>query len=123
LGGFVVLVEYAGSAVAWKPWVEACEGVGYSLVDIGGPGWVGPFECSEAFAEAGCVLMGNREDADAALGAARMADEVMMTASIGIGYGGVYDLDEGLHTMISRKVRASRDSRIPKSRYENLCSD
>jgi hypothetical protein len=39
-----------------------------------------------------------------------MADEVMTAATIGIGYGGVYDLDEGLHTMIAWKCRASRDA-------------
>ena len=40
--------------------------------------------------------MGYREDADAALRAAGFADEVMAAALVGVGYGGVYDLDQGL---------------------------
>ena len=60
-----------------------------------GLGWVGLVEGGEAFAEAGCVLVGDGEDADAALGAAGAADEVVATAAVGVGYGGVYDLDEG----------------------------
>jgi hypothetical protein len=34
------------------------------------------------------------EDADAALRAAGVADEVMASALVGVGYGCVYDLDE-----------------------------
>jgi hypothetical protein len=55
------------------------------------------FECGETFAEAGCVLLGYREDADAALGAAGFADEVVAAALVGVGDCGVYDLDEGRH--------------------------
>ena len=43
--------------------------------------------------------MGDGEDSDAAVGAAGMADEVRAATVVGIGYGGVYDLDEGVgHT-------------------------
>ena len=63
----------------------------------GGFFWVGLFEGGEAFAEAGCVLVGDGEDSDAALGAAGMADEVRAAAVVGVGYCGVYDLDEGDH--------------------------
>jgi hypothetical protein len=52
------------------------------------------FEGDEAFAETSCVLVGYGEDADAALGAAGVADEVVGAAVVGGGYGGVYDLDE-----------------------------
>ena len=38
--------------------------------------------------------MGDGEDSDAALGTAGVADEVMAAAVVGVGYGGVYDLDE-----------------------------
>jgi hypothetical protein len=39
-------------------------------------------------------MLGDGEDSDAALGAAGMADEVLAAALAGVGYGGVYDLDE-----------------------------
>ena len=73
-GGFVVFVEDAGCEVAGEPWVEAGEGVGYSCVDACGSLWVGCFEDGEAFVEAGSVFVGDGEDADAALGAAWVAD-------------------------------------------------
>jgi hypothetical protein len=38
--------------------------------------------------------VGNGEDADTALGAAGFTDEVVDTASVGVGNGDVYDLDE-----------------------------
>jgi hypothetical protein len=60
-------------------------------------GWVCLFEGGEAFAEAGCVLVGDREDADAALGAAGFADEVVSATLVCVGNCGVYDLDEGCH--------------------------
>ena len=55
--------------------------------------WVCCFEDGEAFAEAGCVFVGDREDADATLRAAWVADEMMATAVVGVRYCGVYDLD------------------------------
>jgi hypothetical protein len=73
-GGFVVFVEDAGDEVAWEPRVETGEGVGYSCVDAGGFFRVGLFERGEAFAETGCVFVGDGEDSDAALGAAGVAD-------------------------------------------------
>jgi hypothetical protein len=51
-------------------------------------------EGSEAFAEAGCVLLGYGKDADAALGAAGFADEVVAAALVGVGDCCVYDLDK-----------------------------
>jgi hypothetical protein len=48
----------------------------------------------EAGAEAGCVLVRDGEDSDAALGAARAADEVLAAAGGGVGKGRVDDLDE-----------------------------
>jgi hypothetical protein len=96
-GGFVVLTEDAGGEVAGEPGVEAGEGVGYSCVDACGFFWVWFFEEWEAFAEAGGVLVGYGEDAYAALRAAGVADEVCAAAAVGIGYGGVYDLNEVGH--------------------------
>jgi hypothetical protein len=58
--------------------------------------WVGLPKGFESFAEASCVFVRDGEDADAALRAAWVADEVMAAAAVGVGYGGVYDLDEGL---------------------------
>jgi hypothetical protein len=55
------------------------------------------FEGGEAFAETGRVVVGYGEDADAALGAAGFADEVVAATLVGVGYCGVYDLDEGRH--------------------------
>jgi len=51
------------------------------------------FKGGEGFAEAEGVLLGDGEDADAALGAAGVADEVMASALVGVGHCGVYDLD------------------------------
>jgi hypothetical protein len=96
-GGFVVFVEDAGGSVSGEPGVEAGEGVGYAGADALSFGWVGLFECGEAFAEAGCVLVGDGEDANAALRAAGFADEMCAAAAVGVGYGTVYDLDEGRH--------------------------
>jgi hypothetical protein len=55
--------------------------------------WVGLLEGGEAFAQACAILVGDGEDAYAALRAAGMADEMMAAASVGVGYGCVYDLD------------------------------
>ena len=116
MGSFVVLVEDASGAIAWKPRVEASEGAGYSFVDTGGPGWVSLFECGEAFAEAGCVLVGDGKDSDAALRAAGVADQVMPAAAVSVGYGGVYDLDERLRHDDS--VERSRFVRCPYFKIE-----
>ena len=56
---------------------------------------VGLFECGEALAEACGVLVGDGEDTDAALRAAGFADEMLTTTAVGVGYCGIYDLDEG----------------------------
>jgi hypothetical protein len=56
----------------------------------------------ERFAEAGSVLLRDREDAVTALGAAGAAGEVLAAALGGGGEGGVYDLDEGGHRAIVR---------------------
>lgn len=96
-GGFVVFVEDAGVAVAGEPGVETGEGVGYSFADAGCALGVGFVEVFEAFAEAGGVFMCDGEDADAALRAAGAADEVCAAPVVGVGYGGVYDLDERGH--------------------------
>jgi hypothetical protein len=61
----------------------------------------------EAFAEACRVLVRDGEDTDAALGATGVADEMLAATAVGVGYCGVYDLDEGLHAMIPWKGRAS----------------
>ena len=45
--------------------------------------WVGLFEGGEAFAETRCVLVGDGEDADAALGAAGFADQVVAATKSG----------------------------------------
>ena len=48
----------------------------------------------EAIAQAGCVLLRDGEDADAALGAAGAADEMLAAAGGGGGEGGGDELDE-----------------------------
>jgi hypothetical protein len=75
-GGFVIFVEDAGGAVAGEPRVEMGEGVGYAFVDTGRFGWVCLLEGGEAFAETGCVFVGDGENTNAALGAAGVADEM-----------------------------------------------
>lgn len=84
-GGFVVLVEDSGGAVTGEPGVEACEGFDYALVDALGPLGIGFVEEGQAFAEPVGVLLGDGEDADAALGAAGVADEVGAAAVSGGG--------------------------------------
>jgi hypothetical protein len=93
-GGFMIFVKDAGGAVAWEPGIEAGERVGYALVDARCSGWVGLVEGGEAFAEARCILVGDGEDSDAALGAAGFADEMLAAAAVGVGHSGIYDLDE-----------------------------
>ena len=62
------------------------------------------FEDGEAFAQAGGVFVGDGKDANAALGAAGVADEVMAAALVGVGYCGVYDLDESLDQRASKEI-------------------
>jgi hypothetical protein len=52
--------------------------------------------------DTGGVFVGYGEDSDAALGAAGAADEMVATAAVGVGYGGVYDLDEGFAQRTSK---------------------
>jgi hypothetical protein len=73
-------------------------------VDAGGAGGVGLGEGSEAFAEAGCVLLRDGEDSVAALGAAGAADEVRAAAVRGGGEGGGYDLDQVRHYVVQWEV-------------------
>jgi hypothetical protein len=113
-GGFIVFVENARGAVAWEPGIEAGQGVRYALVDARCFDWVGLVEGGEAFAEARCILVGNGEDSDAALGAAGFTDEVRATAAIGVGNSGIYDLDEGLGHRDS--VEGARFARCPLMR-------
>jgi len=103
-GGFVVFVEDAGGAVAGEPGVEAGQGLLDAVFDTLGFFWVGLFEDGEAFAQAGGVFVGDGKDADAALGAAGVADEVMAAALVGVGYCGVYDLDESLDQRASKEI-------------------
>jgi hypothetical protein len=63
-------------------------------MDAGGAGGVGLGEGSEAFAEAGCVLLRDGEDANTALRAAGAADEVRAASESGGGERAVDDLDE-----------------------------
>jgi hypothetical protein len=51
--------------------------------------------------------VGYGEDSDAALGTAGMADEVRATATVGVGHGGVYDLDEVVTHHGSRPEKAT----------------
>jgi hypothetical protein len=93
-GVFVVGVEDAGLWVSRESWGEASARGCCSLLDAVGFFGIGLVEGLKAFAEAGCVLLGDGEDADAALGTAGMADEVVASAVVGVGHGGVDDLDE-----------------------------
>jgi hypothetical protein len=99
-GSLVVFAKNAGGEIAGEPWVEAGESIGYSCVDACGSLRVCCFEDGKAFTEAGCVFVGDGEDADAALGAAGVADEMISTPTVGVGYGCVYDLDERLRHLV-----------------------
>ena len=61
---------------------------------MGGAGGIGRGKELEAGAEAGGVLVGDGEDAVAALGASGAADQLRAAAERGGGQGGVDDLDE-----------------------------
>jgi hypothetical protein len=71
------------------------------LGDAVGSGRVGLVEFGEGFAKVVRILLGDGEDAYAALGAAGTADKVRAAALGGGGESGVYDLDE------SRQRRSS----------------
>jgi hypothetical protein len=58
-------------------------------------------ELGETVAEAVCVLLGDGEDADAALGAAGAADQVGAGTQDRRSQCGVYDLDEGVGHLFS----------------------
>ena len=80
--------------------------------------WVCCFEDGEAFAEAGCVFVGDGEDADAALRTARVTDEMMASAFVCVGYRGVYDLDEGLrHGAFMERFARCANAHISESRF------
>ena len=91
--GFVVLVEDAGGQVAGEPRVEAGQGILDAGVDACGFLRVGLFELGKAFSKTSCVFVGDGEDANAALGTAGMADEVVAASTVGIGYCGFYDVE------------------------------
>ena len=93
-GVFEVFVEDAGLEVAGEVGGEAGAGGGSSGLDAVGFFGVDLFQGGEGFAETGGVLRGDWEDSDAALAAAGVTGEVVASALIGVGYGGVYDLDE-----------------------------
>ena len=81
------------------------------------------FECGEAFAQTGCVFVSDREDADAALGAAGMADEVRASALVGVGYCCVYDLDQGVDLRASVgddfiRIISGNDALLTETRKE-----
>ncbi len=112
LGVFVIWVEYAGVWVSGEVRGQACAGLACSGLDAVGFLRVGLFEGGEGFAEAFGVLLGDGEDADAALGAAGVAGEVLASAAVGVGYCGVYDLDEGLLHLDSVEGRTLRDAQL-----------
>ena len=99
-GGLVVRIEDSGGSVAGKPWVEASYRVGNSFLDAGGFLRVGLFECGETFAQTGTVFMGDGKDTDTALGTTGVADKVRAAASVGVGDGCVYDLNQGFVTAL-----------------------
>jgi hypothetical protein len=91
---FIVFVEDASGKIPGKPRIEPSSRVSDSLADALGFAWIGLVEGDESFAEAGCVLVGNREDANAALGTSWAANKMLGSAAIGVGYCRVHDLDE-----------------------------
>jgi len=120
-GGLVTLVEDSGDEVAGEPGVEAGEGVFDACVDSGGFFGVGLFEVGGAFAETCGIFVSDREDADAALGAACVTDEMMAAAAVGVGYGDVDDLDEALlHDDSAKGFALCANVHVSKSRYVAL---
>jgi hypothetical protein len=104
--GLVVFVKDAGSAVAGEPRVKPRERGGYAGADARRFGRVDLFESFEAFAEASCILVRDREDADAALRTAWVAGEMMTATDGSIRQGIVDDLNE---------VRNRSDPRVESS--------
>jgi len=65
----------------------------------------------------------DREDADAALGAAGVADEVGASALVGVGYCCVYDLDQGVDLRASVgddfiRIISGNDALLTETRKE-----
>lgn len=89
---FVIFVENARVHVAGKPGIETCERIGNPAMNARGFFRVGLGESFQAFAQACCIFMGDGEDADAALGAARFTDKMMATAMHRVGERGVNNL-------------------------------
>ena len=69
-------------------------------------------EGEQAYAEAGCVLVGDREDPDAALIAARLADEVAAATGRCGGKCGIYDLNQGIGHSEVRSAAATRQTPV-----------
>jgi hypothetical protein len=89
-----VFVEKAGARVAGEIWREAGDGLSRSLAEGEGAFGIGGIESGESLAQAGCVQLGDGEDADATLRASRSAQEPGAGAAGSVGDGGVNDLDE-----------------------------
>lgn len=93
-GVFVAFVENSGVGVSGKERFDAGERFGHARPDELNFFSAGLLKCAKTFAEAGCVLLGDREDAMAALRATGVADEMGATTLCGRDQGCVYDLDE-----------------------------
>jgi hypothetical protein len=89
-----VFIDEAGNCVSRKIGGKTGDGLLSAGSDSGGALWVGGAEGGEAFAQAGGVELGDREDADAALGASWSALEPGAGAVGRVGYGSIDDLDE-----------------------------
>lgn len=91
---FVIFIEDAAMQIAREPWIESSERVGDSFTDSCSALGVGLGKGFDAFAETRCVFVSDGEDADAALGATRLADEMCAATSISVCDGCVCDLDQ-----------------------------
>lgn len=90
----VIVSEDARSEIAGKDWADAGERGSDAVADAGGALRVLLFEDAETVAQPGSILLRDRKDTVAALGAAGTADEVMPAAFDGRGKSGVDDLNK-----------------------------
>ena len=91
--GLLVFVQYAGGQIAGEV-RQAGDGLPRSLTDSGGAFGVTPLELPEPVAQTARVELGDGKRPDAALGAARFADQPCAAQTRGLGHRGVYDLNQ-----------------------------
>lgn len=91
-GGLVILVEDAAMYVAGEPRIKTGKRISNTFANARCFFRISFAKSFESFAKARRIFLSDREDADATLGAARLADEVMAAAAHRVGERSVNNL-------------------------------